>query len=66
MNDQQRAWTPERIAALRLLAGEFFERLEEADPQDVEAQMQVATLGGALAGFVPELLDEIERLRGRR
>lgn len=65
MTDQQQAWTPERIAALRRMAREFFELLYTADPQDVLTQMQVATLGGALAGFVPELLDELERLRSQ-
>ena len=61
--DPAEAWTPQRILVLRAMAEEFFDLLETAEPDDTEAGMHNAVMGGALAGFVPDLLDEIERLR---
>lgn len=55
-------WTQQRIDALRMMAGEFIALIEEG-PADAEISMHAAVLGGALAGMVPSLLDEIERLR---
>ena len=55
-------WTKARIDALRLMAEEFIRiAMDERRSEDESAYM--AILGGALVGFVPELLDEIERLR---
>lgn len=54
----------QRIKALRRMSDEFLEMIETADPNDIEAGQRIAVLGGALAGVVPELLGEIEHLRG--
>jgi flagellar biosynthesis/type III secretory pathway protein FliH len=52
-----------KLDALRLMYAEFLRGLDENDPEDAEALAALDVLAGALVGFVPELIDELERLR---
>lgn len=56
---------PRRIAALRAMHADCMRRLKDGET-DPHAAIEGAMLGGALVGFIPELLDEIERLQTRR
>jgi hypothetical protein len=51
-----------KLDALRRMHAEFLVLLNLAELGDGEATRQVAVLGGALVGFMPALIDEIERL----
>lgn len=56
-------WTPERIAALRAMSADWWEGIHTVDPDDIGAQAALQIMTGALVGFVPDLLDEVERLQ---
>jgi hypothetical protein len=56
-------WTPARITALRLMSAEFEYLISLGDHASDDEADRMALLGGALCGFVPELLDEICRLQ---
>jgi hypothetical protein len=61
-------WTPQRIAALRAMSDEFLRLLDQAHDTGLD-EVEAAGLDllvGSLAAFVPELLDEIERLQQKR
>lgn len=51
-----------KLDAMRRMHAEFLRVLDLAERGDAEAADQVAVLGGALVGFMPALIDEIERL----
>jgi hypothetical protein len=56
-------WTPESIASLRALRADYADGVATVDLDDCEEMEALAILACYLAGLVPELLDEIERLQ---
>ena len=58
--------TDRRLKALREMADDFLDLVQSGEVHDHETSVKIALLGGALAGFVPELLAEIERLKNGR
>jgi hypothetical protein len=58
--------TAARITALRLMSAEFEYLISLGDHASDAEGDRMALLGGALCGFVPELLDELERLQQDR
>lgn len=52
-----------KLHALRAMHATFMEGLEAADTDDEESLAALDVLTGALVGYVPDLLDEIERLQ---
>ena len=55
-------WTPKRLAALRALADDWL-ALIGRDDLGFDEHIGMDIMAGAIIGFVPELLDEVDRLR---
>ena len=50
-----------RVKALRAMHDDWLARVTAPDSDGLQAMMELDVLTGALIGFIPELLDEIER-----
>ena len=58
-------WPPERLEEIRSMVNTWVNLTVAEVYGDESADLEVAVLTGTLIGFVPDLIDEIERLQAR-